>query len=107
MEQTSPEQLALASATKRRCSSNTIDVCAEGARSSASSEVSFSVFDGVGRVLRCASAWRSIGRASGGARAERRKGLAFVFASRRNPSTSWHHRFFFCQSILEPLRSRF
>ena len=76
MEQTSPEQLALASATKRRCSSNTIDVCAEGARSSASSEVSFFMFDGVGRSRSCVSAWRSIDQASGGAQAGGPKGLA-------------------------------
>ena len=55
MEQTSHEQLALASATKRRCSSTTIDVCAEGARSSASSEVSFFVFDDVRRASCCVS----------------------------------------------------
>lgn len=98
MEQTSPEQLALASATKRRCSSNTIDVCAEGARSSASSEVSFFVFDGVGRPQSFVSAWRSIGRASGGSAGGGAKGTSICFASRRNPSTSWHRHF--RQSVL-------
>jgi len=62
MEQhTSPneaEQQQLAalapSASKRRCSSNTIDVCAEGARSSVSSEVSpsFLLFNSVDVVIR-------------------------------------------------------
>ena len=38
------------SASKRRCSSNTIDVCAEGARSSVSSEVSLSFFYSTARM---------------------------------------------------------
>ena len=42
MEQTTPEQIALASSPKRRASSTTaIEVSAEGARSTSSSEARF------------------------------------------------------------------